>query len=103
MSKLGTVHLEYKQDGSIKSASFVPEVKIEAKEGFVSQLNNLKSSDEPSKILNQARKVFSNWFNFMNQVEMGDAGTISSSINYESCERFGDGMIKKCEIIFNIN
>lgn len=97
---IGKAHLEYDEKGKLTVSMFTSliEVHIEDKE-----LGLIKCTDEDG-IKQQAEQVFAKWFTTMNEIELADREDYVISTEYITpCEKYENGSIKSCDILFSIN
>lgn len=102
-TEVGVVTLNYKQNGELAGAVFVPTMQLNANAEFLKGLNSVKSSDNPGLIKAHAQRVFAGWFSQMTRIELDESYQLTSRVDLDTCERFTDGTVKTCRIIFSIN
>lgn len=98
--EIGIATIEYSKGGEIASASFSPTMNFRADEELLSRLDFAPHASNEILLKEHADRVFSAWFNKMNEIELADREEYEIVSEIVECLKFESQEIKKCVIKF---
>lgn len=102
--KIGIATIHYNKKGEVTSAFFQPEIKIEADDALLDQLNTIEG--EEKDIQAKATLVFSSWFmkteNFLDEVEVGDREKTYIDTTIECKKWTGTDIMQECKVKYTL-
>lgn len=98
--EIGIVTIEYNKQGGVINSNFESTLNLRmSTDKLEKSLKSTKDLKDLTKIVNVAQIVFSNWFNLMTKIELGDDFVITHDLKH--CEKYDDtDLVKKCVIAF---
>lgn len=104
-TKIGTASFIYRPDGSVEYASFKPDIEVDTKK-TPDLLHQFKSSlsgkGDDKTIQADASLIMGAWFAKAEEIELADRDKMVITSNVLNCERFANGLAKKCQIQFSL-
>lgn len=97
---IGTVRVEYNTQGTIESAVFNPQIKInllEDKGDLGRQMLSIKGNTQ-EVFKKNADLVLGAWFAKMNEIELADRDRYEVASAIVECEKYLDGSVKTCAL-----
>ncbi len=99
--EIGIVTLYYNEDGSFKTADFIPTMQITVTSELMNELFNVETQKGEDVVKEQANNVFATWFQRMNEIELADREKYEIATELAApCERYDNGVISKCSMRF---
>jgi hypothetical protein len=95
--EIGKTVIKYNQDGTVRRASFIPQLKIEAPPDL--KLKMKHGSKE--EIKDNADMVMAAWFNKVNDIELSDRELYEIKSEIVKCELWEPGKVKTCIIKYS--
>lgn len=97
--EIGDAIINYREDGTVESASFVPKMKIEVGETVLKQLEAVNHSTVAAIVKTNADLILGSFFSKLSEIELGDRDHYEVSSKTILCERYKpSGNIKQCVI-----
>lgn len=97
---IGTAEIMYAEDGSIESASFSSNMKIEFEQALISQLQPVKNKNVTA-IKTNSELVLASFFNTLADIEIDDRGKFHIVSDIKHCDEYPNGDIKRCIMHFS--
>lgn len=92
--EIGIVKIDYNEDGSIASASFVPHKEMKFDERVLQQIT--AKPESPERVKEIADFVLGAWFSKMTFIELADPEKYSLQSEIVECLSFPKGTVKSC-------
>lgn len=97
-TQIGSLEINYNEDGTILSASFNPQIKIEVDNDLQESLKTVVSSTNETIIKENADTLMAALFNRINDIELTDRTNHVLKSKVKDCERWDNKTVKKCVI-----
>jgi hypothetical protein len=102
-SAIGTVTLEYTQQGELITSLFEPTMTVSLDSTLESELRKIECCASPEDLEHNASLVLASYFNRMNKIELRDVATTSLSGHIDHLEKHENGNIKKAVISYSFD
>lgn len=95
--KIGKVEMRYSAEGKVKSAEFIPALRLKAPDALVEQLTEIKVGSEV-EVKQNADLVFAAWFLKIQEIEEGDRDKFVVDSKIVDCVKDTKGNVLRCGI-----
>lgn len=96
--EIGTVQIEYRETGEVKSASFHPVPAIRFDSAVTRQLLTLDHPEGPHQLKNNSDLILAAWFTKLNEIELADRERYDIDSEIIRCDKYPNGSIQTCTI-----